>query len=139
MEANYKTSPLYKYLISLKHSRKTDLSNGAITNPDAIVLFFWVVQQFDVNIKALTEFSNDWRGSDTLAKNYFASNQSCKVGVDFGSRKLPGYEGVPWRKEPKPYWYRTECKPITMALTVDGYIRLSALLKDVEKVLPRPW
>lgn len=139
MEARYKASPLYKYLTSLKHSRKTDLANGTINNPDAIILLFWIVSEFELDIKTLADFSMDWKKSNTLARNYFASNQSGNTGVDFNSRKLFGNPCSSWPKEPKPYWFRTERPHCTMVLAADGYLRLSALLKDMESVLPRPW
>lgn len=140
MEAHYKDSPFYKHLISLEPGSKTDLRAGKINNPDAVILFFWLTGLYEVNIKTLADFSNDWRGSDTLAKNYFGSNQCGRIGVDFNSRILFGKPQRSWPKEHKPYWYRlADRKPVTMALTADGYLRLSALLKDMENVLPRPW
>lgn len=133
VENSYKSDPLYKYLVNLKHAPKTDLPNRFINNGDAIVLLFHLVPQF--GMKLLTDFSKEWRGSATVAQNYFGSNQSGHTGVDFSSGRLFGgsyYKDSP--KGRKPYWYRQGGSPYTNALTADGFKRLNVLLQELQRL-----
>lgn len=134
----HKSSPLYKYLISLKHGPKTDLANGVINNPDAIVLLFHLVPQFGA--KFLEGFSMDWRGSKTVAQNYFGGNQAGHTGIDFSSGRVcyNSYSKPEVRPGRKPFWYRQHNPDrkaaYTNALTSDGFIRLNHLLQELQRI-----
>lgn len=133
VENNYKSDPLYKHLVSLKHGPKTDLANGVINNSDAIVLLFHLVPQFGA--KVLLEFSQDWRGSNTLS-NYFGPHNGY-TAADFSSKKVLTFGYGPCSGAPKrpPFWYRQRNPDrkatYTNALTVDGFKRLAVLLQQL--------
>jgi hypothetical protein len=130
----HKSSPLYRHLISLKHGSKTDLANGVINNPDAIVLLFHLIPQF--GFKTLADFSMDWRKSLTIAQNYFGGNQAGHTGIDFSSGRVSynTYSTPQVRPGRKPYWYRQGGTPYTNALTADGFKRLQVLLHELSVI-----
>jgi hypothetical protein len=132
LDNSYKDTPLYKYLLTLKNSPRTDLSKGLIQNGDAIVLLFHLVPQF--GFKLLADFSQDWRGSATIAQNYFGGNQNGFTGVDFSSGRLYDRWSNEVPKGRKPYWYRQGGRPYTNALTSDGFTRQAFLLKQLQQL-----
>jgi hypothetical protein len=136
VEKNYKSNPLYKRLVSLKHGPKTDLAAGVINNSDAIVLLFHIIPQF--GLKTLLDFSQEWRGSNTLS-NYFGPHNGY-TATDFSSRKVLVFGYGPASGAPKrpPFWYRQRNSnpkvTYTNALTVDGFKRLSFLLQRLDVI-----
>lgn len=133
VENSYKSDPLYKLLLSLKHGPKTDLANGVINNSDAIVLLFHIVPQFGA--KLLEDFSLSWRGSKTLVQ-YFGPYNGY-TAADFSSNKVLTFGYGPASEVPKrpPFWYRQRNPDrkatYTNALTIAGFKRLSFLLQQL--------
>ena len=124
-----KRDPLYSYLCSLKHDRKTNFRAGTINNPDAIVLLFSLL--LFVECRHLEEFSRDWRKSSKL-KVYFDPH-SGYTGTDFLSGNVMSGPHGPCSGAPNklPFWYRHREREgktrYANALTIHGYVRLGEL------------
>jgi hypothetical protein len=98
-------SPIIRFLLTLKHAAKTDLSAGFINNMDAVALFIYTNGETDM--KALKEFSNAWRDSDVL-KYCFGPHNGC-IATDFNGQKIYCDSFGPCSGAPAPgkqLWYR---------------------------------
>lgn len=146
---NYKSSPMYKFLVSLKCNPKTNLAKGQINNKDAIVLLFSLIP--NMTAQQLMEFSLDWRGSESLSFYFILVNQH--TGPDYDSQGMLYYTNAAWGdgtvrkwyqpkevnftgKLPAQYWYRQQKTPdqkaYTNALNAAGMGRLLSLTKELQ-------
>ncbi len=130
-------TPIVRFLLTLKHDPKTNISAGFINNMDAVALFIYTNGATDP--KQLAEFSQAWRGSNTL-KYCFVPHNGC-IAINYYSPKIFCGNFGPCSGAPKPgtqLWYReqpyteTHAKrsPLIHRLTKRGEDRCTQLLEE---------
>jgi hypothetical protein len=129
--------PLVKYLLTLKHSPKTDFSAGFINNQDAIILLFRAIGPF-IGLKEVEEFAKEWRGREALGATYFGPHNGYTGKHFFYNGLFCGSCG-PCSGAPrhKPFWYRaimadpSKKQRFKNALTLVGMKRCEDLSREV--------
>jgi len=119
------TNDAVKFLMSLRHARRTDLSRGLINNQDAILILLYALGPFGG--KTLKEFSLMWKGHYAL-QPYFGPHYGYTGKGPMGRELFTGYFG-PGSGAPKhpPYWYRMPAvagKPFVNCISLFGMNRL---------------